>query len=78
MKWIIGGAVAYGVLVYLNEHSYESAAAACSAQTFPNAPAVNGVSMPQMGAGPWCAQYNTWQSQWGWMQPFIPQISLYL
>lgn len=74
-KWILGGAVVYGILVYLDQKTYGDVASACSAQHFPNV-TQGSLSVPQMGAGPWCAQYNTWESQWGWFQPFVPHIEL--
>lgn len=81
MKWLLGGLAAYAVLFYLNQHSYNTMAAACSSQTFPNV-ASGALSVPQIGAGTpvspgsWCPQYQQWESEWAWFNRFVPKIEL--
>jgi hypothetical protein len=67
------GVVAWIVLIKLSNNAYDTVAATCNAQCKPPsvwAAAAGTASQPLCA----CAAYTQWQNQWGWFEPFVPQI----
>jgi len=87
LKWVLLAAGAYVVLVILDQKAWDATAASCNSlcpvgktywgQQDSSSPIISNPNN-QIAAPTYCncPAYTQFQQQWGWLQPFIPNIEI--